>query len=115
VTGTTRTGHRRRFSLLIAGALLGFFCSAAAAATSDTPDAVVTDIEGTVRLERGPVRRPVAALDPLFASDRLSLAAGARVEIAITNGAGRVVVVRGPCRCLLRGAEFVPLDRACRQ
>ncbi len=113
MTGTTRKGNPRIMALLIGCALLGQFWNAAPAATFATPDAVVTDIEGSVRLERGPIRRPVAALDPLFASDRLSLAPGARVETAITNGAGRVVVVRGPCHCVLRGADIVPLDGAC--
>jgi len=93
------------------------FCAGTAAAQQTAPPrpapiAVVTDVDGKAAVVRGGHRRDLLVLDLLERSDRLLLAAKARVEIAFFSDTPRVFLLSGPGRFTLRSDTIIGADAA---
>ncbi len=95
----------RRCAVLLGAVIAGALAPVGARAAPPAV-AVVTDRAGGAWLQRAGRAESLAPLDVLYPGDRLRVAAGARVEIAFTGGAGRVVTLGGPGRFAV-GADAV--------
>ncbi len=74
------------------------------------PVAVVTAVQGEVQWRRAARRSPLKILSGPGIGDTLELAGGAGVELAFTQGRGRVYSVTGPGRCRLRADGVRAID-----
>jgi len=91
---------------------LGRLCAAQAPRSTDGPLAVVTDIEGRVRVLHASRTRELRVLDVLERSDELLLSGAARAEIAFFSDSVRVFQLSGPGRFVLRDDAIASRDGA---
>jgi hypothetical protein len=103
----------RRRALAFAAAL-GFAAAAtperAVAQAGPVPSAVVTDLAGAAKVRRAGFVHRLAALERITAADALQLEPGARVELVVLSGPGRVFALAGAGRFSLVGSRVVRLE-----